>query len=207
LDPSEPTTPEAPVIRLVDIDLKGTTMSTTPKTGLDIFCILAAGSILLCMSSSGWAQQKYAYKGAPGSTTKYVEQHAIDVGDVPGHQIRVARLQTKYGDEAPAFDGVKVVESFASLSSDYINGSGRFVVYSVLTMANGDKIYERGEAISQSSVAADGSKKTSFSEVFSLVGGTGKFSTIRGTLRQTGATDFKTGTSDNVTEGEYWFDK
>lgn len=179
----------------------------TSNHSRNLVCKLTAGGILLALSSGAWAQQKYVYKGVPGSTTKYLEQHAIDVGDIPGHQIRVARLQTKYGDEAPAFDGVKVVESFASLSSDYVNGSGRFVVYSVLSMANGDKIYERGEAISQSSVAADGSKKTSFSEVFNIVGGTGKFSTIRGTLRQTGATDFKTGTSDNVTEGEYWFDK
>lgn len=180
-------------------------MTTKPRPNL--LCVLAACGISLALSSSAWAQQKYVYKGVPASTTKYVEQHAIDVGDIPGHQIRVARLQTKYGDEAPAFDGVKVVESIASLSSDYINGSGRFVVYSVLTMANGDRIYERGEATSLSSAAADGSKKTLFSEVLNIVGGTGKFSTIRGTLRQTGSTDFKTGTSDNVTEGEYWFDK
>lgn len=180
-------------------------MTTKPRPNL--ICVLAAGGISLALSSSALAQQKFVYKGVPGSTTKYVEQHAIDVGDIPGHQIRVARLQTKYGDEAPAFDGVKVVESNSSLSSDYINGSGRFVAYSVLTMANGDKIYERAEATSLTSVAADGSKKTSFSEVFNIVGGTGKFSAIRGTLRQTGATDFKIGTSDNVTEGEYWFDK
>ena len=169
-------------------------------------CLLAAGGMLLTLSTSASAQQKYVYKGVPGST-KYVEQHAIDVGDVSGHQVRVARLQTKYGDEAPVFDGVKVVESNASLSSDYINGSGRFVVYVVLTLANGDKIYERGEATSLSSVAADGSKRTSFSEALNIVGGSGKFSTIRGTLNQTGISDFKTGTSHNETEGEYWFDK
>jgi hypothetical protein len=170
--------------------------------------VFAVGCLMFFASSAGWAQQKQKYvsKGASG-TTKYVEQHAIDVGDVPGHQIRVARLQTTYADDPPAFDGVKVVGSSASLSSDYIDGNGRFVVYSVLLMANGDKIYERGEAITRTSTAEDGSKKTSFSEVFTITGGTGKFSTIRGTLRQTGATDFKLGTSDNVTEGEYWFEK
>ena len=40
-----------------------------------------------------------------------------------------------------------------------------------------------------------------------LTGGTGKFATLRGSLRGTGNTDFKTGTSGNVTEGEYWFEK
>ena len=99
-------------------------MSTLLRTGVKAFWMLAAGSVLLAASTSGWAQQKqkYVYKGTPG-ITKYVEQHAIDVGDVPGHQVRVARLQTKYGDDSPAYDGVKVVESSASLSSDYIDGS------------------------------------------------------------------------------------
>ncbi|HEV7442625.1 MAG TPA: hypothetical protein VGO18_08525, partial [Steroidobacteraceae bacterium] len=97
--------------------------------------MFAVGCLMFFASSSGWAQQKQKYvsKGVP--TTKYVEQHAIDVGDVPGHQIRVARLQTTYADDSPAFDGVKVVGSSASLSSDYIDGSGRFVVYAVLLMA------------------------------------------------------------------------
>jgi hypothetical protein len=34
-----------------------------------------------------------------------------------------------------------------------------------------------------------------------------RFKGIRGTLRTTGETDFKTGTSDVQTEGEYWIEK
>ena len=75
----------------------------TTKIDAKPFWTLAAGCVLLAASTSGWAQQKqkYLYKGPPG-ITKYVEQHAIDVGDVPGHQIRVAQLHTTYGDDAPA---------------------------------------------------------------------------------------------------------
>jgi hypothetical protein len=79
--------------------------------------------------------------------------------------------------------------------------------YAVLQMANGDKIFNQSEGLSQTSVGADGGKKTTFSTVTTLSGGTGKFATIRGTLRGSGLTDFKTGTSGNVTEGEYWFEK
>jgi hypothetical protein len=43
--------------------------------------------------------------------------------------------------------------------------------------------------------------------VVTLTGGTGKFEGIRGTLRGTGFTDFKTGTSHAQTEGEYWIEK
>ena len=48
--------------------------------------------------------------------TKYGEQLGLDVGDVPGHQIRVARLQTTYTDNAPVVDGVKAVSGFSSPS-------------------------------------------------------------------------------------------
>jgi hypothetical protein len=48
---------------------------------------------------------------------------------------------------------------------------------------------------------------SSYTTVTTLTGGTGKFSTIRGTLRGVEATDFKTGLSGVKTEGEYWFEK
>jgi hypothetical protein len=131
----------------------------------------------------------------------------LDVGDVPGHQIRVASLQTKFANEAPEYDGVKVSESAGWLASDYIGASGRFTQYSVLLMANGDKIYSRSEGLSQTSIAADGTRRTSFSTVTTLAGGTGKFATIRGTIRGSGTTDLKTGTTGSPAEGEYWFDK
>lgn len=169
---------------------------------------LAAGGMLLALSAGSWAQQKYKYLFKdPGGLTKYAQQHVIDVGDVPGHQIRIATLVTQYAGEAPDYDGVKVVEGKAWLNSDYIDASGRFKTYSVLQMANGDKVFTRAEGLSQSSVGADGGRKTSFNTVTTLAGGTGKFATLRGTIRASGVTDFKTGTSGNVSEGDYWFEK
>jgi hypothetical protein len=153
------------------------------------------------------AQQKLKYTFNANVTSKYIEQHVLDVGDLPGHQIRVAALTTKYGEEAPVFDGIKVAESSGWISSDYINGSGRFMQYSVLQMANGDKIYQTIEGQSQSSTAPDGGRKSSYSTVTSIRGGTGKFATIRGVLKGSGTIDFKTGPTSNSVEGEYWFEK
>jgi len=163
------------------------------------------GLSALCVAQAP-VKHKYYFKAPPGSA-KYVEQHTVDVGDQPGHQLRVARLQTRYADQAPEFDGVKVSEQQTTLSSDYVDGSGHFVVYAVLTMANGDRIYERGEALTRSLLGDDGNRKNVYAQVWTITGGTGKFSALRGTLRTTGGTDFKTGTSDVVTEGEYWFDR
>jgi hypothetical protein len=56
-------------------------------------------------------------------------------------------------------------------------------------------------------VTPDGSRKSKFSTVATLTGGTGKFQGIRATLNGSGAIDFKTGTSDVMTEGEYWIEK
>ena len=169
---------------------------TTSFTGLRI-CIGTPSS--LCTRD---AQQKFKYSFGAQAQSKYTEQHAIEPGDVAGHQIRVATINTKYGAEAPTYDGVKAVESTGWLSSDYVGGSGRFIQYSVLQMENGDKIYSVTDGQLQTSAG-----KASFSTVTSLRGGTGKFVGIRGVIRGSGATDFKTGPSNNPSEGEYWFEK
>jgi hypothetical protein len=193
---------------VADVYLSGEIMKSVAPRAMSVLLAIAAGGLLLVASTGSWAQQKqkYFFKD-PGGLTKYTQQHVLDVGDVPGHQIRVATLQAKYANEAPQYDGVKVVESTAWLTSDYIDGNGHFSQYSVLQMANGDRIFTRTEGLSQTSVGADGGKKTTYSTVVTLSGGTGKFATIRGTIRVSGNTDFKTGTSGNVSEGEYWLEK
>jgi hypothetical protein len=165
--------------------------------------------VLLCLGSLQVAAQekmKYSYSGKPESV-RYVQQHIVDVGDAPSHQLRVAELHTKYGSDTPVYAGVKAVEARGTLTSDYTDASGRFLSYNVLHMANGDRIYQRAEGLTHTGMAADGSRKTSYSTVTTITGGTGKFTAIRGTLKTTGFTDFKVGTSGNVTEGEYWFEK
>ena len=183
-------------------------MKTLTARGMSVLLTITAGGLLLMASTGSWAQQKFKYYFKdPGGLTKYTQQHVLDVGDVAGHQIRVASLHTKYENEAPEYDGVKVVESASWLASDYVGASGRFTTYAVLQMANGGKIFTRSEGLAQTSIGAEGGRRTSFSSVTTLSGGTGKFATIRGTIRGSGVTDFKTGATFNPSEGEYWFDK
>jgi hypothetical protein len=164
--------------------------------------------ILSLSSATAWTQEKmkFSFSGKP-EFSKFTQTHSIDVGDVPGHQLRVAQHHIKYGAEAPEYAGVKVLEYKNTLSSDYIDGNGKLVVYAVGSMANGDKIYQRQEGLTHTALAADGSRKTSFSIVSTITGGTGKFATMRGVVRSTGFSDMKTATSGSVSEGEYWFEK
>jgi hypothetical protein len=183
-------------------------MTTMTARGVRRLLTIAAGGTFLFASTAALAQQKMKFSfTAPPGVTKYTQQHVLDVSDVPGHQIRIASLHTKYAAQAPEYDGVKVVESFGWLTSDYIGGSGRFTQHSVAHMANGDKMLSRTEGLVQTSTGAEGAGKTTFSTVTTLTGGTGRFATIRGTIKGAGVTDFKTGPTPSPSEGEYWFEK
>lgn len=173
---------------------------------LELVSLMAA--CLLFISGDAFAQQrhKFFFKAPPG-TTKYTQTHLMDVGDVPGHQVRVAELTTKYPGEALVYDGVKVVDARAILVSDYTDGNGNAFSYTVSTLETGEKIFSHTIILTHTTAGADGTRRTSYTTVVTLTGGTGKFKGIRGTLRSRGFTDLKTGTSGAETEGEYWFEK
>ena len=182
-------------------------MKTYQCKSVRLLQLLVIGCTAFILPTIVVAQQKVKYSFSAIVPGKYIEQHVLEVGDIPGHQIRVAALNTKYGEETPVFDGAKVTESSGWISSDYINGSGRFLQYTVRQMGNGDKIYQNTEGQSHTSIGSDGGRKTTYSTVTIIRGGTGKFATIRGILKGSGATDFKTGPVNNNVEGEYWFEK
>jgi hypothetical protein len=52
---------------------------------------------------------------------------------------------------------------------------------------------------------ADGKPFSQFILTQVITGGTGKFKGIRGLLRNSASTDFKTGVSGELIEGEYYF--
>jgi len=91
--------------------------------------------------------------------------------------------------------------------SDYTDGSGRAFGCGIIILETGDKIFSRYDVLTHTVVEKDGSRKTSIASVANITGGTGKFSTIRGTLRTAGGTDFARGTTGAKTEGEYAFEK
>jgi hypothetical protein len=182
-------------------------MTTFRVKALAIAGVLAA-ALLVAAAGEAFAQQKHKYffKPPPG-TSKYTQTHLLEVGDVPAHQLRIAELQSKFGDDAPVYDGLKVRESRAVVVSDYVAGTGSAFLYTVSTLENGDKIYSRGNIMAHTAVGADGSRRLGFTTVTTLTGGTGKFKGIRGTQWTSGFSDLKTGTSGSQTEGEYWFEQ
>ena len=164
------------------------------------FRIATLGVLGLGVATITSAQERMKYTFSAPAQSKYTEQHVLEIGDIPGHQIRVGTISTKYLTESPVFDGVKISETTSWITSDYISGNGRFSQYIVAKMENGDRIYETAEGQLQTSGG-----KAAYSTVTTLRGGTGKFAAIRGVIRGSGVTDFKTGPTSNPSEGEYWF--
>jgi hypothetical protein len=170
--------------------------------------VLAVTAVLLVAGIPDvWAQKhQIAYKNL-GENTKYVQQHAIDVGDIPGHQVRINEIHYTYPADSPVFENVKVVDQWNRGYSDYVDINGRHWGYVVFFLENGDKIFARNEGSSQTAVNADGTKKSTATGVTLLTGGTAKFRGIQGVLRYVTNFDPKAGLNEGHTEGEYWIEK
>ena len=172
--------------------------------------LLLVSGVTTQMIDDAWPQerQKFRFVSKPGtSASKFTQSHVIDVGDVPGHQLRIFEFQTMYTGEAPAIDGVKVKERLLRGVSDLTEGSGTANAYGITVLENGDKIFSRDAMQSHTTLAPDGSRMLSSRTVSTLTGGTGRFKGIRGTLLSSSETDLRTGLTDRVTEGEYWIEK
>lgn len=157
-----------------------------------------------------WAQQKFPiHSTTGGSTSKYVQQHKIDVGDVPGHQIRIQETRRVYNDQSKfAFSGVKVTEGWVRGYSDYTNGKGKAWGYGQWILEDGNKVYFEYVGTSHSEPTPTGSLKGTYHGTTYIKGGTGKFKGIRGVTTDTVRfdNDPKDGYNQNEGTGEYWLE-
>jgi hypothetical protein len=172
---------------------------------------LLVNGLFLLAANSAFGQQRFQIEERPEwSTGKYIQQHAIDVGDVPGHKVRILELQYIYNDQSKlAVSGVKVKEAWSRGYSDYTEGKGRSWGYSVWLMSDGSKIFLEYSGTTLATPTAGGSVRGSYHGVSRLMGGTGKFSRIRGSIIE--ANDFdndpKNGYNRSESKGEYWFEE
>lgn len=169
--------------------------------------ILGVGSGLGA-ASDAWSQDKHSvsYTASPGST-RYIQEHLIDVGDVPGHQVRVFELHEDFSSVGLAFNGVKVSESSTRGISDYTNGNGIANNYTVYMLEDGNKVFGKASVLAQSATNPDGSKIVRFTVVTTLTGGTGDFRGIRGILRTLGERVPGASTLSLKVNGEYWMEQ
>jgi hypothetical protein len=174
------------------------------KTVCAFVVMTAVGPALVSPSGSAAAQEKQrvSFKAA-AANTKYTQQHVIDVGDTPGHQVRVFEIHRTYPGNPPVINGVKLAETWSRAVSDYTDGNGLNPGYTVYVLENGDKFFTRYNCVATNA----GEGKVNTNCVAQITGGTGQFVRIRGVVRSANTADPKAGFNENQSEIEYWMEK
>jgi hypothetical protein len=182
--------------------LAGGTNMNRRKLTLATVALFALAIALPATQAAAQQMQRVSYK-TPAANSKYTVQHVLDVGDIPGHQVRLFELRRTFPTDAPTINGVKIKETISRGLSDYIDTNGSNTNYVEYVMENGDKFFSRQTTVSQSTVAADGKRKNIASGSGVITGGTGKFATIKGVVRTTNVFDAKAGINDGESDIEY----
>lgn len=170
--------------------------------------LYAVSFALVALSAFGaYAQEKCKRSGQLTGTATIIQDHAIDVGDVPGHQIRIYEIHRTMQDHQPNCEGLKEVERWARSFSDLTDRNGRIWGYAVSVLENGDKIFSTYDGTAEAFVDSDGSKKINNTNIVTFTGGTGKYVGIRGLSRNASKTDLDKKTVQTSYDTEYWFQK
>jgi hypothetical protein len=149
--------------------------------------------VVMALAASAAAQNKLSGTNQCGKAEK---DYRIDVGDQPGHAFEIIQWKCSYtkGEIAE----IKIKEEMPTGSYEFSGDMAHGRFSSMLIMANGDKVYARGE---DTLTLKDGVPQIDEGK-WSFSGGTGKFKGLngKGTVKVKFAAD---GTSRAEVEGEY----
>jgi hypothetical protein len=172
-------------------------------------CGLSLGLMLSPIGFSNVSAQEKCKvsEGADVAKSTYTQQHTLDVGDVPGHQVRIYEIHRTYPNDKPNCEGLRRTETWERGYSNYIDWSGPTTSFGVITLENGDKIFTQNVGTSQTTISPDGTKNSTYSGVTRYTGGTGKYKGIRGLFRVSTKFDPEKNVNLPLIEGEYWLEK
>jgi hypothetical protein len=169
-------------------------------TKLTLATITVTCLAVIFLASDLFAQQRLVFK-ASAENTRYTQQHTIDVGDVPGHQVRLFEIHRTYASNAPVINGMKIVESWTRGVSDYTSNNGEGTTYGVYVLENGDKFFTRSSLIA---VQSPGAGNLTATTVGPITGGTGTLARINGMARTATSANPQAGTIETQFDVEYW---
>jgi hypothetical protein len=156
---------------------------------------IAAPSI----GDAGAQERQRIFFHASGENSKYTKQYAIDVPDMPGHQVRIYEIRRAFPIDPPKMNGLAIKEIWTRGMADYTEDNGHGSLYSEYVMENGDRFF---------SFASVNAQRIGFDDYLSntvgyITGGTGQLERIEGVLRTTARTHPKAGTLEVDTEIQY----
>lgn len=168
-------------------------------------CSMSFSAFVLTGSGVSSAQEKCKEQQRNlAENSSYTQQLMIDVGDVPGHQVRVLEVHRTHPNAEANCEGHKPVESWDRGTSDYTDTNGHASGYTITVLENGDKTFQRWNGIAQAIEDADGSKAITFTGTYRYIGGTGKYAGIQGGGRSSCRFDPAANYNECTSDGEYW---
>ena len=163
--------------------------------------VIGAACLGIALSAAAQQKQRSSFILPPGNS-KYTQQHNIEVGDAPGHTLRLYELQRTFPKDGPVLEGARLVELWIRGIADFVEMNGPATVYSTYVFDNGDKLFVRSDL-----VAATDSGKSNTLAAGRITGGTGKFRGVRGIIRVASSPDPASGLLRSAFDIDYWFDK
>jgi hypothetical protein len=180
--------------------------SCIPQLLKTLFVIGVGATLTVFGSAAAPGQEKCRMSWVvPAANSKYTAQHTIDVGDLPGHQVRILELRRTFPDAPPNCEGLKLTEQWLRGYSDYVDLNGPGWGYAEILLENGDRIFARWTGTSRTVVAPDGSRKSTFTGVTTWTGGTGRYQNVRGIEWDSTVYDPDKNLNETRAEAEYWF--
>jgi hypothetical protein len=162
----------------------------------------AVALTVVCAGSSR-AEPCKVSETVSAANTAYLQQHSVEVGDVPQHFLRVAEIKRSYPDDKPNCEGLKRTYALSQVSSDYVDQNGPLQGYTVVFFDNGDKMFQQWSGISQTVLDESGNKRSQYTGVVRVTGGTGVYKGARGLFREVAVFDTAKGFNELRREGEY----
>jgi len=177
-------------------------------SGLRRIALLVPAGLALFASQETFALDRQAVAfSLPAGSIRYTQEQTIEVGDVPGHKLRVFESHLDYQGINLAFGGVRVKEVITRGASDYTNGNGTSSNYSVYVLEDGNKLFAKDAGVAQTTASADGVNTFRSTVVVTFIGGTGRFRGIRGQLRGNVVRAPGDGVAKAEVNGEYWIEE
>lgn len=173
---------------------------TTGRKAINRAATLTAAMAMLSLPATNVLAQESqrVFFSTSAENTKYTQQHLIEVGDVPGHHVRLFEISRTFPNDPPIIGGLALKEEWNRGVSDYTDSSGPASFYGVYVLENGDKFFAYSTAVSRKAGAG-----LSAVTVGRITGGTGKFANMRGTIYAVRTADPSAGINEGQTEIEY----
>jgi hypothetical protein len=158
---------------------------------------IAAVLILLANESIAQERQRVTF-ATSREHTNYTQQHLIEIGDVPGHQVRVFEIHRTFPKDAPTIGGLVLKEQWSRGVSDYIDNTGTGNFYGVYVLENGDSFLTHSTTVAHK--AGSGLSAVTAGRI---IGCTGKFENMRGEIRMVLTADPEAGINGGTTTIDY----